>query len=302
MSEHFLNRAQIGTSLEEVRGEGVTEQVGVDARRVEARLLGDAPQDQERACASERPAARVQEHLGAVAGVEVGPAAREVAAERLGGGPPDRHDAFLVSLADDSHGTVLEVDAAADEADRLGHAQPGAVEELDERLVAERARRRAGGRVDQAFGLAGREGLREGLRPPRQRHARRRVVGADAEELQVAEEATGGGVAPGDRRGRKPVRAQLRGVALEVLDARRRHRPAEERGERAEVARVGVDGARRAARREQGEKAVELGVPIHGSGFAAVGASSWRARGGAAGCGAPSSSSGWRRSSSGPSP
>ena len=48
MAEHFLNRSEVGASLEEVGGERVAEQVRMDAARLEARGLGEAAQDQER--------------------------------------------------------------------------------------------------------------------------------------------------------------------------------------------------------------------------------------------------------------
>ena len=89
-----------------------------------------------------------------MARVEVRPAAREVAAERLGGVPADRDDALLAALADHADEPVVEVDARLVEPDRLGDAQAGAVEQLDERLVAQRARLRAGGGLDQALRLA----------------------------------------------------------------------------------------------------------------------------------------------------
>ena len=111
-------------------------------------------QDQEGAGAGERAALRVQEQLRAVAPVEVRPAAREVAAERLGGGASDRDDPFLVALADAAHDPLVQVDAGALEPDRLADPQPGAVEQLDERGVAQRARGRAGGGLDQPLGLA----------------------------------------------------------------------------------------------------------------------------------------------------
>ena len=288
MSQHFLNRSQVRASLEQVGGERVAEQVRMDARRVEPGPLGDAPQDQERPGARERPAARVQEHLGAAARVEVRPAAGQVAAQRLGGGAPHRHGPLAVPLADHADDPVLEVDAASEEPDRLGHAQPGAVEQLDERLVAQGAGGGAGRRLDQALRLAGRERLRQRPRAARQRHAGRRVVGAGAEQLQVAEEAAGRRVAAGDRRSGEAVRPELRPVALEVLDRRPRHGPAEEGAERPEVAGVGVDRPRRAARREQREEAVELRVAFHEPGFAVGRASSWPARGAAASSGAPS--------------
>ena len=148
------------------------------ARRVEAGLGGEAPQDQERSGAGERAALRVQEELGPVARVEVRAAAGEVAPQRLDGRASERDDALLVALAGDADEAVVEVDARLVEADRLGDAEAGAVEQLDQRPVAQRARRRAGRGLDQPLDLAGRQRARQGARPPRQRQRRRRVVAA----------------------------------------------------------------------------------------------------------------------------
>src|SRR5690348_15300564 len=79
VAEHLLDGAEVRAALEQVRRERVAQQVRVDARRVEAGLLGQLPQDQERAGAGERAALRVQEQLRPVARVEERPAAREVA-------------------------------------------------------------------------------------------------------------------------------------------------------------------------------------------------------------------------------
>ena len=155
MSEHFLNRTEVGASLEEVGCEGVPQQVGVHALRVEPGLLGEAAEDQERARPGQRAAAGVQEHLRAVAPVEEGAALCQVAAERLDRRAPDGDDALLVALPDDPDEPPLEVDPGLVEADRFGDTEAGAVQKLDERLVAERTRLRSLRRVDQPLGFAG---------------------------------------------------------------------------------------------------------------------------------------------------
>ena len=74
MSQHFLNGSEVRASLQQVGGEGVAQEVRMHAGRVEAGLLGEGAEDEERARASQRAAPRVQEDLGAVAPVEVGAA------------------------------------------------------------------------------------------------------------------------------------------------------------------------------------------------------------------------------------
>src|SRR6187431_1870562 len=56
VAQHLLHRAQVGTPFEQVRGEGMAQQMGVDARRIEARLGGQAAQDEKRAGPCERTA------------------------------------------------------------------------------------------------------------------------------------------------------------------------------------------------------------------------------------------------------
>src|SRR6478735_7438028 len=150
MSEHLLDRTQVGASLEQVRRERVAQEVGVDPLRLEAGLVGQPPQDEEDAGPGERPAVRVEEQLLPVAPVEMGPAAREVATEGVRCLPPDRYDSFLAAFAEGADEPVLEINGLLVEPDRLADAQPGAVEELGERAVAQVSRRGAGGRVEEA--------------------------------------------------------------------------------------------------------------------------------------------------------
>ena len=56
VAQHLLHAAQVGAALEQVRGERVAEQVGVDAPRLEPGRRGEPAQDQERAGAGQRAA------------------------------------------------------------------------------------------------------------------------------------------------------------------------------------------------------------------------------------------------------
>ena len=184
---------------------------------------GEPAQDQERARAGERAALRVQEELRPVPPVEVRAAAGEVAPERLDRLAADRDDALLAALADDAHEPVVEVDAALLEPDRLRDAQARAVEELDERAVAQRARRDARSPPSISRSASpGRERARQLARPARQRDLGRGVVVSRADQLQVAEEACarppcGGRSSPP----RDPSARSSRRVALELVDASR---------------------------------------------------------------------------------
>src|SRR3954447_3624610 len=63
VAEHLLHRAEIRAALEQVRREGVAEQVRVDPLRLQSGDRGEAAQDQEAAGAGEGAAAGVQEEL-----------------------------------------------------------------------------------------------------------------------------------------------------------------------------------------------------------------------------------------------
>src|SRR5581483_3832794 len=167
MSEHFLNRSEVGASLQQVSGEGVAEEVGVDAARLQPRRGGQPAEDEEGARAGERAALRIEEELGPVAPVEVRPPPREVAAERFDRLAADRDDALLRALAEAADEPAVEVDRRLVEAERLADAEARAVQELDERAVAERAWRRPVGCLDQPLRLAGRERARQRARAAR---------------------------------------------------------------------------------------------------------------------------------------
>jgi hypothetical protein len=121
----------------------MAQQMGMHAGGIEARLRGQAAQDEERAGSCQRAALCIEEELWTVPTVEERPAAGEVSAYRLDALAAERDDPLLVSLAEAAHDPVVEVDAAAVQPHSLADAQPGPVEEFDERTVAEGARRRA---------------------------------------------------------------------------------------------------------------------------------------------------------------
>ncbi len=151
--EHLLNAAKVGAAFEQMGGEAVAEEVGVDPGRLEACRLGEPTEDEEGTGAGQRAAPRVEEELRSVPHVEVRAAVREVAAESLGGLPSDRNDPLLLPFADYADEPVVEVDAGLVEANRLRHAQARAVEQLDEGAVAAGARQRPVGGGDQPLRL-----------------------------------------------------------------------------------------------------------------------------------------------------
>src|SRR4029079_16545734 len=140
----------------------------------------------------------VQEELRPVPLVAIGAPVREVAAERLDRVAPDRDDALLIALAGATDESLLEVDARAVETDGFAHAEPRAVEQLDQGPVAHHAGGRAGSRLDQPLGLRRRERARELAPPSRKLERGGRAVGARAEQDEVLEERAHSGNAPRD--------------------------------------------------------------------------------------------------------
>lgn len=160
VAEHLLDGPEIGSPLQKVRRERVTQEMGVNPRRLQPSAIGELAQDEEGAGARQRPTARVEEELGPVASVEVGTAEREIATDGLRGGSSERDEPLFRSLADNADDAFLERHAVLLQSDGFGDPEPRAVQELDERPVAQRARRRADCGVDEPFGFGRREGAR----------------------------------------------------------------------------------------------------------------------------------------------
>jgi hypothetical protein len=165
--EHLLHGPKIGAAFEQMRGEGVTQEVGVDTLRLETRLGRELAEDEEGAGSRERAATCVQEELWTAPPVEVRAAECEVSSNRLSRRAAERDEALLVALAEDSDDSLVDVDAAPLETDGLRDAETRAVQELDERSIAQRARCSPGCSVDQALGLGGRQRPRQAAGPPR---------------------------------------------------------------------------------------------------------------------------------------
>ena len=122
MAEHLLNATEIGSAFEQVRCEGVAEQVWMDAPRLEPGALRQAAEDQEGPGPGQRASLRVQEQVGTVPAVQEGAAVGEVTAQRVGGVAADGDDALLVALARAGDEPAFQVDVRLAEADRLAHA------------------------------------------------------------------------------------------------------------------------------------------------------------------------------------
>src|SRR4051794_14934022 len=122
VAQHLLDRTEIRAALEQVCREGMAEKVRMHTFGLEARTLGELPEDQECTRARESTALRVQEQLRPVALVEVRAAVGEVAAQRLGGLASERDDPLLAALPRAADQPLVEIDRAPLEPDRFAHA------------------------------------------------------------------------------------------------------------------------------------------------------------------------------------
>src|SRR6266542_768411 len=204
VAEQFLDRPEVGAAFEEMRGERVPEPVRMgehapQRRRVEAAAAGGEEEG----------------ILGAAR--ELRPRLAQVAREPVRCLLAERHRALLAALASDVHLLLLELDVGEVEPDGLGAAQPGRVDELDERAVPERQRPLAVQGVERRLDLGGAGRVRQPARPAR-RQRRVRYPGGPERE---AEEAPHRRQLPPDRRRRqlaRPRPAELGRIVGEDAD------------------------------------------------------------------------------------
>jgi hypothetical protein len=95
--------------------------------------------------------------------------AGDVALQPFGGDLAQRHQALLRALAHHAHHVVVEADLEQADADQLGNAQAGGVEQFEHGAVAQAERGLHVGCAEQVFHLLFRQGLGEAL-------GRRRLV------------------------------------------------------------------------------------------------------------------------------
>src|SRR5688572_22176288 len=137
MSKHLLYRAQIRAALEQMRRERMSERVG---RYVflQTRLFHVLAEHLPRAHAGERRTARVEkEHALPPSTLETRSQLPHIDRHRPDGTPPDRHEALLAPLPEDTEEGVLEQEVAYPERDPLRDAQTRAVRHLQHGSVTE---------------------------------------------------------------------------------------------------------------------------------------------------------------------
>jgi len=136
VAEQFLDDAQVGAVVEQVRGEAVPEHVRGNVAG-DAGAPGAAFDPQPEGHGRERRAARGQKHVGRRARPhQLGPADLQIAVERFDGFAADGHNAFLVALADDVDEPRVQVQLLEAQVAQLRQTQARGIGQLQHRLVA----------------------------------------------------------------------------------------------------------------------------------------------------------------------
>ena len=110
VAEHLLDAAKVGSTLEQMRCEGMPQQVWMNAARLEPGAVGELAKDEERTRPGQGAAACVEEEVGAVATVEMWSPEREIAPHCFDRGTAKRDDALLVALSDHADEAAVEID------------------------------------------------------------------------------------------------------------------------------------------------------------------------------------------------
>ena len=170
--------------IQQVRRERMPQDVGGNRPRDPRTQRLCLQRGPERLARHRRAADAHEQHRRRLAAQQDGPAVGQPAAQpglRL---VAERHEAFLVALAAHPDRALAQVHLLGAQAHELGHAQPGGVEQLDHRLVAQPGRLAYVGRREQRFHFGLGERLRQRARQLRRVDQRGRV-GRDRAEPQA---------------------------------------------------------------------------------------------------------------------
>lgn len=199
MAEELLDDSQVGSALEEMRGEGVPEamRVGQEAaqrRGVERAATGG---EEERVDGSPR---------------ELRPRLLEVQAQPIRRLLAQGDDALLAALAPHPHQLLLELYVGEREVDDFLSTEPGRISELEERSVPEPKRTALLEPREEAVGLVRARRVRKAPPSP----AREREIGHAARSESGANQRADRGELARDRRLRELPRVSARAVGPEL--------------------------------------------------------------------------------------
>src|SRR3954469_13331261 len=254
VAEQFLDRAEVGAALEQVRREGVAE--AGRGRQWAAQRAGVEP-----------AAAGREEERVLRAADELWPRLAQVDRDSVRRLFAEWNDALLAALAAHVDELLLEVDVGEVQVDRLLRAQAGRVDELDQGPVAEAQGAGPIESVERGVDVLGAGRVGKAPRPPR----RERRVRDPLRPERVAQERANGRELSPDRRRRElpgPRAPELGGVVGEgaYVDLVEARPSALEPG--AELRYVDAVGAPRRLR-ERGALEEPLQLCLHAAHFAA---------------------------------
>src|ERR1041384_6180852 len=188
VSEHLLQRAEIGATFQQMGGEGVPEGVGRHPPRdpgAPRNPLDDTPRSHPR----QGSAARVEQHASpALPPAEGGTRGVEIDRERADAFPPERAHPLLAALPEAPHQPLRQEQVVEREGAELGHPEARAVAQLEEGAVAPGERLIRPGRRQEGLPLRHGEHLGKGAPLLRRFQAVARVareVGFSDQEPEV---------------------------------------------------------------------------------------------------------------------
>ncbi len=253
VAEHHLDRAEIGTALEQVRRERVADYVRAE-RRADTGASAVRPQNLPEPDPAERPAAAVDEHAFTRRAAAV-PMAREdgsgvaqVTGDPLGCLIAERNQPFLAALSYACQVVPFKMYVRGPHSYELRHAHASGIEEFEHRAIAQPKWSSDVGLPQKCFYLVGRQTLWK--RRPRLGWTEivGRILGPMLLERHESKEATDGGDCTRDCPRREPAGHLPPHKHLEVLAIEGARRTAFRLGkprERLEVATVAFQGVLR---------------------------------------------------------
>lgn len=138
VSEHELDGSEVGSSFEEVCGEGVSEGVWVDVFLYSGSLgeVSDDAEDHDAADVFDVSSGGDEDVVGVVGGNVPEVAVEEVESEFSYCAWGDGYDALFVAFAHDAHVAVVEEEGGEPQVAEFADAEPAAVEHFDDGAVA----------------------------------------------------------------------------------------------------------------------------------------------------------------------
>jgi len=191
VSQKFLHRPEIGSTLDQVGREGMAEGMGAERPR-KADRKGPFPEDAPGPVAIQRAAALAQQEfgvLGPAPGREAGALPFQIGFDRLEAGGGDRDQALLAPLPPDPNEGEVGAQRVGRDAQSLGDTQPAGVEQMEQSPIPQGVASSLGAVLQELGQGPSAEDGGQVLVQPRSKEASRGVLGDALHCMQVAEKA-----------------------------------------------------------------------------------------------------------------